>query len=214
MGSKWAPIRDQYDLNPFSFGQKAAVIARLKLQFSVTNLAKSWQRSSLSEGLNKRDFLFIELLIVDAPFVWFFGAPPKKPTKNYILVSPFDSKQMVRPHSWRSPEERTFRPHPPTIRFYEWWEVGYLGGIFMTSLLQIGFLRLNVDLSVTKPLSFGLNLLAKKGRPPYSPFLFPFFPDPQTRENMCLRQNCKSRFQMDFKPICLAPQNEPRSLFV
>ena len=68
MGSKWAPIRDQYDLNPFSFGQEAAVIARLKLQFSVTNLAKSWQRSSLSEGLNKRDFLCIELVEINSRF--------------------------------------------------------------------------------------------------------------------------------------------------
>ena len=82
----------------------------------------------------------LQLQILESPFFRFLGMSPKKPTKNYILVSPFDSKQMVRPHSWRSPEERTFRPHPPTIRFYEWWEVGYLGGIFCDVLTTNRFL--------------------------------------------------------------------------
>ena len=106
--------------------------------------------------MTEKRFRYLQLLIFESPFVWFLGMPPKKPTTNYILVSPFDSKQMVRPHSWRSPEERTFRPHPPTIRFYEWWEVGYLGGIFCDVLTTNHFLAVKCRFECDKTILFRL----------------------------------------------------------
>ena len=76
------------------------------------------------------------------------------------------------------PKEGTFSPLRRRYKFMNGKMLGNLAALFATFLLRITFSRFNGDLSVRKPLSFGLNLLTKKGRLPCSSFLFASFPRP------------------------------------
>ena len=123
-----------------------------------------------------------QLLIFESPFFRFLGMSPKKLTKNYILLSPFDSKQMVRPHSWRSPKDGPFAPLRLPYKLTNGGRSGILAAFFATFLLRITFSQFNGYLSVTKPLSFGLNFPAKKEDLLTLPFCLPLFTEPQTTE--------------------------------
>ena len=108
--------------------------------------------------------------------------PGEKPEKDHSLISPFDSKQMARPFDRRSPKDGPFAPLRRPYKMTNGGRSGILAAFFATFLLRITFSQFNGYLSVTKPLSFGLNFPAKKEDLLTLPFCLPLFTEPQTTE--------------------------------
>ena len=108
------------------------------------------------DNLKTRKILKRKRVLVSSIYCFccfFFGHARKEtPKKDHLSISPFDSKQMVRPHSWRSPKDGPFASLRGQYGITNGGRSDILAAFFGTFLLGNTFSQLSADLSVTKRL--------------------------------------------------------------